>query len=637
MMARRKRNVSANPAVEETLQAFAGARAAIARIRNDIPDRVLIDDITKDGSTRGDGLVVLNNLVTILADSGRVYAHYEDILLTNRANTSFRLLAIDGRAEPKAGARLANIVACVKHDANPTTGEVEGWEFRLPDSICDQLFAMDGGHAKLPVVTTYARHSIFDHDFRLHGPGYNAENQILVQGLEIIPHVDDRPTPPRARAQTVSEAIDRLPPHLRTVLMDFDFAGVIDVTNVVGTFLMGLLMNHFVVDGHPAIFIRGNQPEIGKSLLAKVIGAIFEGRLVAAVKKSGDEEFDKLLCSILKKRQRMVFLDNLRNKLDSERIEAAITSPTLMCRLLGGNEIGEWPNEVLFVLTSNNAVAGQDLVSRNVVIDLYTAGDPKKRQALRKARKPLKYALEHRAEILRELVEMALRWNEAGRPEGDLNTRFESVSRVVGGILEVNGLPGFASNAEKAAVEMDEGLQRMLELAEEVVANRFNASAIIQAGEDPSAAGLVAGDWVPVCEKLQLIDVNPAKSSPARAKATAVGKVFSRYLDSELHIEVGGRPLLFTMRKREGRSGNKVFYYAEVQPVNEEPVPDEASVNPASRPYDPGAERGGLHTRMPASSNDVPSPPPPDTPPLRKGKKNWLDAAKDIGGHSRTP
>lgn len=631
-MARRKRKVSTNPAVEETLQAFADAGGAVARIRNDIPDRVLIDGIAKDGSTRGDGLVVLTNLVNILADSGRVYAHREDILLTDTANTTFRLLAMDGRAEPKAGARLANIVACVKQEANPATGEVEGWEFRLPDSICDQLFAMDSCHVKLPIVTTFARHSIFDHDFRLHGPGYNAENQILVQGLEIIPNVDDRLTLPRTIAQTVNEAIDRLPPHIRTVLMDFDFAGVIDVTNAIGTFMMGLLMNHFVVDGHPAIFIRGNQPEIGKSLLAKVIGAIFEGRLVAAIKKSGDEEFDKLLCSILKKRQRMVFLDNLRNKLDSERIEAAITSPTLMCRLLGGNEIGEWPNDVLFVLTSNNAVAGQDLVSRNVVIDLYTEGDPKKRQALRKARKPLKYALEHRAEILRELVEMVLRWNEAGRPEGALNTRFESVSRVVGGILAVNGFPGFASNAEKAAVEMDEGLQRMLELAEEVVAKRFNASAIIQAGEDPSAAGLVAGDWVPLCEKLQLIEVNPAKSSPARAKATAVGKVFSRYLDSELHIEVGGRPLLFTMRKREGRSGNRVFYYAEVQSVDGEPMPDEASVNPASRRDDQGAERGGQGTPMTASSSEISSPTPPDTLPPCRGKKNWLDAAKDIGG-----
>ena len=53
-------------------------------------------------------------------------------------------------------------------------------------------------------------------------------------------------------------------------------------------------------------------------------GSSTSGRLVAAIKKSGDEEFDKLLCGLLKKRRRMIFLDNLRTKLDSERIEQIV-------------------------------------------------------------------------------------------------------------------------------------------------------------------------------------------------------------------------------------------------------------------------------------------------------------------------
>ena len=86
----------------------------------------------------------------------------------------------------------------------------------------------------------------------------------------------------------VAEAVDRLPPHLRRLLKDFDWAGVVDLTNAIGTLLMGLLMNHFVEDGHPMVVIRGNQPSIGKSLLAKAIGMVFDGRRVAAIKKSGD-------------------------------------------------------------------------------------------------------------------------------------------------------------------------------------------------------------------------------------------------------------------------------------------------------------------------------------------------------------
>ncbi len=568
-MVRAKKNMFDTPA-GEAVRAFADAAVAVAKLRNDIPDRELVDGIAKDGSTRGDGLVALNEVLNILDRSGRVYAHHDDVMLTNAANTKFRLLAVDGRAEPKAGSWLMNIVAGVQYKSNHATGEIESWEFRLPDSICDQLFAMDRCLDSLPAVTTYATHSVFDNQFRLHGPGYHEDQRILVQGVNIIPNVAVLPAVVSGAARTVAEAVDRLPPHLRRLLKDFDWAGVVDLTNAIGTLLMGLLMNHFVEDGHPMVVIRGNQPSIGKSLLAKAIGMVFDGRRVAAIKKSGDEEFDKLLCGMLKKRRRMVFLDNLRDKLDSERIEQIVTSPTIVVRILGTNDFGDWPNDVLFVLTSNNLTAGRDLVSRNLTIDLYTEGDPKIRQRARKESRPLAYAAEHRAEILGELAAMVLRWVDAGRPDGDLNTRFDKVSQIVGGILDVNGLPGFASNAEAAAIEMDDDLQRMLQLIEEIVGGQHGTDTLVRPGEDAGAAGRVAGDWVHAFEKLHLIDTKHNPDATERAKTIMVGKVFSRYIDTTLKVEAGGRQWAVTMRKRDGRSGNKKFYYAEVQPAGGE-------------------------------------------------------------------
>jgi hypothetical protein len=569
MMARKRKKNMIDTAAGEAVRALADAAVAVAKLRNDIPDRELIDGITKDGSTRGDGLVVLNDLLDKLALSGRVYAQHDDVMITNEANTKFKLLAVDGRAEQKAGAALMNIVAGVQYRPNPSTGEIESWEFRIPDSICDQLFAMDRCMVNLPAVTTYATHSVFDADFRLHGPGYHADQKILVQGLDVHPNVAALHSVPRSAARTVPEAVDRLPHHLRRLLKDFDWAGPVDLTNTLGTLLMGLLMNHFVEDGHPAIFIRGNQPSIGKSLLAKAIGMIFDGRRVAAIKKSGDEEFDKLMCAMLKKRRRMVFLDNLRNQLDSERIEQMITSPTLLIRILGTNDFGEWPNDVLFVLTSNNLVAGRDLVSRNLVIDLYTEGDPKKRQAARKASKPLAYAALHRAEILGELAAMVLRWVDAGQPDGDLNTRFDRVSQVVGGILDVNGFPGFASNAEAAAVEMDDELQRVLELAEEIVAGKHGAEVMVQRGADASKAGHVASQWVAVFERLGLIDVRQQQDATAKSKSSRVGKLFSSYIDRRLTVDSGSQRHSVTIRKRSGSSGNKTFYFAEVEVIED--------------------------------------------------------------------
>jgi hypothetical protein len=628
-MARRKTKNMIDTAAGETVRLFAAAAVAVAKLRNDIPDRELIDSIAKDGSTRGDGLVVLDTLLKTLAQSGRVYAHHDDVMITDARNTKFRLLSMDGRAERAAGARLTNIVAGVKYQMSPKTGEIESWEFPIPDSICEQLFAMDRCTDNLPAVTTYATHSVFDKDFQLRAPGYHSEQQILVQGLSIIADPATLPMVSRRKAGTVAEAIERLPPHLHRLLKDFDFADVVDLTNTVGALLMGLLMNHFVEDGHPMVVIHGNQPSIGKSLLAKAIGMVFDGRRAAAIKKSGDEEFDKLLCAMLKKRRRMVFLDNLRDKLDSERIEQIVTSPTIMIRILGGNEFGEWPNDVLFVLTSNNLQAGRDLVTRNLTINLYTEGDPKRRQESRKSSKPLAYAQTHRAEILGELASMAMRWVDAGRPDGDLNTRFDKVSQVVGGILDVNGFPGFASNAETAAMEADEGLQRMAELGE-ILVREQKPGMVVKAGGDLGNAGVLAKDWVGEFVRHHLIDPKP--DATTKSKAIAVGKVLSAYLDRTLMVDAAGQSWAVTMRKRPGSSGGKTYYFAEIEQVAERGDAP-AGANDTLRIVEVAeAERGDGGCAAVVTPNATPTATPVAIPsitpaPAAPSRTGWMGAA----------
>ena len=636
-MARRKTKNMIDTAAGETVRLYAAAAVAVAKLRNDIPDRELIDSIAKDGSTRGDGLVVLDTLLKTLAQSGRVYAHHDDVMITDARNTKFRILSMDGRAERAAGARLANIVAGVKYQMSPKTGEVESWEFPIPDSICEQLFAMDRCTDNLPAVSVYATHSVFDKDFQLRGPGYHPVQQILVQGLSIIANPAALPMVLRRKAGTVVEAIERLPPHLRRMLKDFDFAEVVDLTNTVGALLMGLLMNHFVEDGHPMVVIHGNQPSIGKSLLAKAIGMVFDGRRAAAIKKSGDEEFDKLLCGLLKKRRRMVFLDNLRDKLDSERIEQIVTSPTILIRILGGNEFGEWPNDVLFVLTSNNLQAGRDLVTRNLTINLFTEGDPKRRQESRKASKPLSYAQAHREEILGELASMVMRWVDEGRPDGDLHTRFDKVSQIVGGILDVNGFPGFASNAETAAMAADEGLQRMAELGEILVRER-KPGMVVMAGGDIAKAGVLAKDWVGEFVRYHLIDSKP--DATATSKAIAVGKVLSAYLDRTLTVDAAGQRWAVTMRKSPRSSGGKKYYFAEIEQVAER-CDAPAGANDAPTPIEvTDAERGEADCAAAVTPNATPSTTPVATPsitpaPAAPRRTGWMGAAATLVNTSK--
>lgn len=562
-MPRTNRNMADTPAAD-IVRAFQQVGPALARLLRNIPDRITIDTVSKGGEFRGDGLVVLDEIMQHLAGTGLIFRHNDDVVMTDRGNSKLLLLATDGIAEVKAAARLGNLIACVRQQVDKKSGEIERWEFQLPNAVCDQLFAHERCLERLPEIKVFARHPVFDEEFRLLGPGYHPDANTLVQGQEITPATESLPELPPASRRTISgtaEALRRLTPHLRELLCDFDWRSHVDLVNAIGSMLMGFCIHHFIDDGHPMVVIRGNQPSIGKSLLAKIIGMIFDNRKIPAIKKSGDEEFDKLLCAMLKKRRRVVFLDNLRGRLDSERIEQLVTSPTIMLRILGVNEFGEWPNDVLFLATSNNMVAGRDLISRNLIVNLYTEGDPRVRHRERQHRRPLDYARRHRKEILGELAAMVMRWIDAGRPEGDINTRFEHVSQIIGGILDANGLPGFASNAEEAAAEMDDELMKLTDLAEAIAAGQLSHLAWRGDGDAPRECGGDAKQWIAPLEQFKIVDPDPGSS--ARSRSCAAGRVLSAMVGRTIRVE-GAAGGTVTIQKRE-LGGNRRLYVAVVR------------------------------------------------------------------------
>jgi len=274
------------------------------------------------------------------------------------------------------------------------------------------------------------------------------------------------------------------------------------------------------------------------------------------------------------------------------------------------------------------------------VVDLYTEGDPRKRQEERKASRPLRYASENRAAILGELAAMVLKWVDAGRPNGELTTRFDHVMQVVGGILTVNGFPGFAANAETAAVEMDEDLQRMLDLLEEIVDGRLGADAIVEAGADASKAGCVASQWVTAFERLGLIDAKAAHEATPRAKSVLVGKMFSRFIDTPFMVETAARSAVVTMRRRDGTSGNKVFYYAEIGPTPAGASSGLAGSEAAAPVTDVGgyAAASTVEPKPATTSTPAPTSNHPKRPSGQAGRsKGWVDAAKEIQPPSATP
>jgi hypothetical protein len=104
-----------------------------------------------------------------------------------------------------------------------------------------------------------------------------------------------------------------------------------------------------------------------------------------------------------------------------------------------------------------------------VTIQLYYEGRTEDR--IFSGPNPIDFARQHRLEILGELAGMVVRWAQAGRPEGVRSHRLQYWAKVIGGIMQVAGLPEFLTNAQETAAAFNSVSDELAALAEAVVAD----------------------------------------------------------------------------------------------------------------------------------------------------------------------
>lgn len=130
---------------------------------------------------------------------------------------------------------------------------------------------------------------------------------------------------------------------------------------------------------------NGNQPELGKSVLAQVLAILRDGQPVeTATYNANDEEFEKRLGAIVRRGLTTIIIDNAKARgrnprIDSACLERSITDPILSFRLLGFSQEIRAENSHLFCITANTPDVSRDLITRCVVINLYHEGEPRRR------------------------------------------------------------------------------------------------------------------------------------------------------------------------------------------------------------------------------------------------------------------
>ena len=210
--------------------------------------------------------------------------------------------------------------------------------------------------------------------------------------------------------------------------------------------LMLLPLVRLMIDGAtPFHLFEAAQQSSGKSYAASLAIAPYE-KPVSVDDSHQHEDWRKSLHSAFVHGASVIFVDNITSKLSSPVLSSYITEPFKTDRLLGGNIMATVETRrTTWVGTANNATLSPDIVSRMLKIRI----DPRMEEPADREFKSdaWTYITQNRAEVLSALVTMVEAWKAAGKPEFTANKhRFDRWSRVVGGILQVAGIPGFLDN-----------------------------------------------------------------------------------------------------------------------------------------------------------------------------------------------
>lgn len=138
---------------------------------------------------------------------------------------------------------------------------------------------------------------------------------------------------PAVEVRYGTERLDRL-------IGDFCFKSVADGTNYLGMLPTTLLVPRFI-GSKPAVPFNGNQPERGKSILARIIAILHDFHVVeTATCNPNDAEFEKRLGTIVRRGTMTILIDNAKAWgrspwIESACLERSITDAILSFRLLG--------------------------------------------------------------------------------------------------------------------------------------------------------------------------------------------------------------------------------------------------------------------------------------------------------------
>lgn len=275
-------------------------------------------------------------------------------------------------------------------------------------------------------------------------PGYHPDARLLYAPTPgfVVPTIPAKPS-----ATEVAAARNLL---CEDLLGDFPFVGPAEMAHVIALLLLGFLRG--MIDGPtPLHLIEKPSPGSGATLMVDAVATILTGS-GASVMTEGrdDDEWRKRVTAKLRQIPAIVLIDNLRAKLDSSAVAAALTAPFWEDRILGASEMARLPIRCLWIATGNNPEFSNEMARRLLRIRL----DPHEERPWQRTgfRHPdlMTWVRANRPRLVAACLTLCQAWIAAGKPRGARTIgSFENWAHVVGGVLEVAEIPGFLGNLDE--------------------------------------------------------------------------------------------------------------------------------------------------------------------------------------------
>jgi hypothetical protein len=344
-------------------------------------------------------------------------------------------------------AKLCNHLARV---ANWISERDDGEEVTIenvspPGDVVSDVGSMPS-YPELPVINAVVECPTFSRDGELViAPGYHPGARLLYfprPGFD-VPAVPERPS-----QGDVAEARRLI---VEEVYGDFPFADQASRAHAVVATIQPFV-RQMIDGGTPLVLFDAPSPGTGKTLIVSCGTNICTGRDPEPMAEAdNDEEYRKAIHAALCEGPAYVFLDNLNRTLDSSSLAMALTSTRVKGRVLGLSRMVVAPNTATWIASGNNTRLSKEMTRRTLLCRIDAKReDPWDRPATEfRHPKLLAWIRQSRPRLVWAALVICQAWIAAGQPKGTQTLgMFESWAEVMGGILDVAGIPGLLGNAD---------------------------------------------------------------------------------------------------------------------------------------------------------------------------------------------